>query len=307
VLGYFHITYMWKEKQVSKGTNDAVLVWRIRLEKVDLTEPSWWMPKGEDMPQPTTTHIGTIVAPMFGCDKCGVKSKEIFTAGWFCLNHLCEQYYTLPSGVAVDPRGLTYTEAFIGERTPFTGDIPSIKPAVPDEEGLHGTELALRRGFVCPDCGCCNRRVYWNRWVCENKQCQYTRPAQMMPYPKEILDDENTKFDAAMDKRRKTNGVNENALNERPFLYDPVATIFQRGYLRHSQTLTLGGYQVRQYFLPDSQGRILGSFSIFSSSPEINAKPGGADELFKTLEVTDIGLRRNPAAVVGRKCFQRPS
>ncbi|KXX72819.1 hypothetical protein MMYC01_210501 [Madurella mycetomatis] len=166
--------------------------------------------------------------------------------------------------------------------------------------GSNGTELTLRRSFVCPDCGCCNRRVCWNRWECENKDCQYRRDAPMLPYPQDTLDQENAKFDTAMEKRRKYWGVNGNALNEHLFHHGPFATILQRGYLRFLQTLTLGGYQVRQYFLPDAQGRILGSFSI-SASPEIHAEPGGSDELFGTSEVTDIDLRRNPAAVVGHK------
>lgn len=297
MLGYFHITDMWKEKQIPKGSKDVVLIWRMRFEKADLTEPSWWMPQSHNPHQ----NAGVLATPKTECEKCGTQSKEIFTAGWFCLNHLCEQYYVFPNGAAVKPKGLAYTDAFLHERTPFMGEIPFIRPAVPDHAGLHGTELALRRGFVCPDCGCCNRRVYWNRWECENKDCQYRRNAPMLPYPQDTLDQENAKFDTAMEKRRKYWGVNENALNEHLFHHDPFATIFQRGYLRLSQALTLDGYQVRQYFLPDAQGRILGSFSIFSASPEINVKPGGPDELFRTLEVTDIGLRRNPAAAVGRK------
>lgn len=287
---------MWKEKQIPKGAKNAVLVWRMRFEKADLAEPSWWMPEGHvpDQDTPPTTKRAK-------CQKCGVHSKEIFTVGWFCLNHLCESYYISPDGSPVEPKGLVYTDAFVKERTPFTGKISSIKPEMPDATGLHGTELSLRRGFVCPDCGCCNRRVFWNRWQCENKNCGYRCKALMLPYPQEILDKENEKFDNLMNRRRAYYGVNENALNEHVFHHDPFATIFQRGYLRLSQTLTLGGYQVRQYFLPDAQGRILGSFSIFSANPEIIGKPYGPDELFRTLEVADIGLRRNPAAVFGRK------
>jgi hypothetical protein len=205
------------------------------------------------------------------------------------------------TGAAVDIKDLAYTEKFLNERTPFVGEVPSLKPPVPDSAGLHGTELALRRGFVCPDCGCCNRRVYWNRWVCENKECEYARDAPMMPYPDALLEAENKKFDARMQKKRTTYGVNENTLGQDSYLFDPYATVYQRGYLQFSQTLTLGGHQVRQYFLPDSQGRILGSFSIFSASQEVNSRPNGPDDLFRTLEVTDIGLRRNPSAVIGRK------
>lgn len=298
MLGYFHITDMWKERQRPRGANKEVKIWRIRLEKADLSEPSWW---AGDIDDATQTDSPSPKAPVAKCAKCGTQSKEIFTAGWFCLNHNCTKYYTFRNGKVVKPTGLKYTEIFLNERTPFVGEIPPIRPPVPNHDGLYGTELSLRRGFVCPDCGCCNRRVYWNRWVCENKSCHYTRVAPMLHYPEQLLASENARFDAVMEKRRDTYGVNINALNEPDYIFDPFATIYQRGYLSHSQTLKLGGFQVRQYFLPDKDGRVLGSFSIFRSSDEVNGKPWGPDDIFRKMEVTDIGLRRNPAAVVGRE------
>ncbi|KAL2198595.1 hypothetical protein P885DRAFT_33104 [Corynascus similis CBS 632.67] len=266
------------EKQISKRNSKAVTAWRIRFEKADLAEPSWWTPETDEIGISNNTVVKASVTI---CKKCNTPSKEIFTTGWLCLNHKCEQYFVSTTGLAVDLEGLAYTEAFLSERTSFEGRIPSIKPSVPLSDGLHGTELALRRGFVCPDCGCCNRRVYWNRWLCENERCHYTRDAPMLPYPKALLRKENEEFDNRMSKRRTRYGVNENTLCQDVYLHDPFATIYQRGYLQFSQTLTLGG--------------------IFSASREVISKPNGPDDLFRTLELTDIGLRRNPAAVVGHK------
>ncbi|KAK4240107.1 hypothetical protein C8A03DRAFT_13524 [Achaetomium macrosporum] len=301
VLGYFHITDMWKEKQIPSGTKSPISTWRMRLEKADLTEPSWWVHSSQDAKISDPSVAQSIKAPVAICEKCKTPSKEIFNVGWFCLNHECKYYYRFAYGTVVALKGLAYTEVFLNERTPFEGEIPSIVPPIPDPTGLHGTELSLRRGFVCPDCGCCNRRVYWNRWVCENKDCQYARDAPMLPYPDALLEQENAKFEEKMRSRRLTYGVNENSLNQDGFEMDPFATVYQRGYLQFSQTLTLGGFKVRQYFLPDAQGRVLGSFSIFSASGKVNKRPNGSNDLFRTLEVTDIGLRRNPAAVVGHK------
>jgi hypothetical protein len=302
VLAYFHITDVWKEKYIPAEGRKAVSVYRIRFEKTNLSDPSWWIPEGADTADSTVaTATSTPKASVITCGKCNNPSKHIYAVGWFCLNHGCEHYYVFPDGVAVDPRGLAYNSAFLKERTPFEGKIPSVKPPIPNPAGLHGTELSLRRGFVCPDCGCCNRRVYWNRWVCENKECQYALDAPMLPYPAALLEKENEKFDRVMDRKRNAYGVNENTLQQDAYFLDPFATVYQRGYLQFSQTLNLGGYEVRQYFLPDAQGKILGSFSIFSASQTVNCRPDGPDDLFRTLELTDIGLRRNPAAVVGRK------
>ncbi|KAK0732512.1 hypothetical protein B0T21DRAFT_349516 [Apiosordaria backusii] len=55
------------------------------------------------------------------------------------------------------------------------------------------------------------------------------------------------------------------------------------------------------YKSADPIDQIIGSFTIFRSSERINTKADGPDELFHTLEVEDIGLRRNPAAVAGHK------
>lgn len=294
---------MWKEKQIPKGAQTPVAIWRIRFEKADLAEPSWWIPKGQ---APTEADISaglSLKTPVETCSTCGISSKEIFTAGWFCLNNKCKNYYVFPTGKSVDLVGLTYTSTFLNQRTLFIGKIPSVTPPIPSHEGLHGTELAVRRGFVCPDCGSCNRRIYWNNWVCENPNCQFIREAPMRPYPAENLDKENERFDKLMVKRREHWGVNYNPLKNADRIHDPLASHYNRGLLPYSQTLTEGGHLIRQYFLNDAAGKILGSFSIFSSTETINAQPGGPDELFRSLELIDIGLRRNPAAVAGRKYY----
>jgi hypothetical protein len=279
-----------------------VKIWRIRFEKADLTEPSWWTTEGETTTQADASLNLVPKTARHTCERCGTDSKEIFTAGWFCLNDQCEDYYIFPNGIPVVLEGLTYTPALIQERTPFAGEIPSIKPPVPCHNGLHGTELILRRGFVCPECGCCNRRVYWNHWVCENQDCQYARDAPMLHYPTELLQKEDAKFDARMDARRKSNFVNYNPDNQVGRIHDPIAARYVRTYLPDSQTLVIGGYLVRQYFLRDCiNDQVIGSFSIFSSNDAVNAQPDGPDELFRNLELTDIGLRRNPVAVIGRK------
>jgi hypothetical protein len=301
VLGYFHITDVWKEKQVPEGAQMPVKIWRMRFEKANLAEPSWWAPEGAYTVGSNVPVDLSVKTRVVTCGQCNTPSKEIFTSGWFCLNSACDHYFVYATGGSVDIPCLAYNQEFLNERTPFVGEIPSIIPATPDPTGLHGTEIALRRGYVCPDCGCCNRRVYWNHWECENNECDYACNALMRPYPEDLLKLENTTFDFKMNKKRNNQGVNDNTLNHNGFLHDPLATIYNRDCLPLSQTLTLGGYNVRQYYLPNSEGKILGSFSIFSAKPEVLTKPNGPNDLFRTLELTDIGLRRNPAAVVGRK------
>ncbi|KAK3336035.1 hypothetical protein B0T19DRAFT_408328 [Cercophora scortea] len=280
---------------------------------------------------------------------------------------MCDKFFDFAGKkVAIDVNKLTYTKAFLSERTQFQGDIPSLKPPIPGSEGCHGTEKVLRRGFVCADCGCCNRRLFWNRWFCENRG--FTLDATMQPYPDHVLEEEAAKFDGLMSRRRRQNAVNrgsavsdlveeaesagdttdrsisdkqmtedsevdesdideddsdmagagqskkntngtlESTVRESPSEValdngevDLLATRLNRKVIRLMQNLSFGRYTARQYFLPDIDGNIIGSLTLFTSNPQINAMANGPNDLYRQLELLDIGLRRNPAAIVGHK------
>ncbi|KAK0718857.1 hypothetical protein B0T21DRAFT_351641 [Apiosordaria backusii] len=285
VLDWFHITYMWKEKLRARGSQRVFTVWRVRFEKANPFTPSWWIPLGEE------ENVTPVTCPVGACSTCNTQSKQIFTVGWFCLNHLCRNYYKLPSTLDdVDIDTLAYSQEFLNERTPYEGDIPSLIPTLPNAEGMHGTELALRQGFVCPKCNYACRRVYWSWLACESSNCRFRQQAVMIPYSKLLLSNEEEIFTKNMQAKRLRNKVN-----------DSLATILNQTYAVLSPVTTLGGYTVRQFFLTNPTHQVIGSFTIFRSSEQINTKADGPDELFRTLEVEDIGLRRNPAAIAGHK------
>ncbi|KAK0703506.1 hypothetical protein B0T26DRAFT_744306 [Lasiosphaeria miniovina] len=81
-------------------------------------------------------------------------------------------------------------------------------------------------------------------------------------------------FDRLMTKRRETNQV----------IDDQLATRLNRTCLNDTQTVTLGSYTARQYFLPDPSGNIIGSFTLLVSNPQINSQPFGPDHLFREIE-----------------------
>lgn len=302
MLAYFHITDVWKERHVTES-GDIVAVWRIRFEKADLDEPSWWRPMQDGVaelgPEPYDLLAKTPVAT---CNACNAPSKEIFTFGWTCLNNRCERYFVFSEGPVEDINSLAYTSVFLNERTLFVGRIPSLFPERRDLTNLHGTEGLCRGGFVCPECGCACRRLYWNCLKCENTSCMYEEEAVMHPYPKHMLRDENRRFDASL---RKPNqkitfdmkvDVTTLKVSDFPRQLAALQRPFQLG-----QTLHLGGFEVSQYYLPGVDGRIIGSFSIFSANDTINSRADGPDDLFQRLELLDIGLCRNPSAIAGRK------
>ncbi|KAK3694575.1 hypothetical protein B0T22DRAFT_496957 [Podospora appendiculata] len=291
---------VWGEMQVVQAGYKAVRVWRVRLEKADLGKPSWWADQRSQTIMTTDgneTHstAESTRAPSTECSHCNISSKEIFKTGWTCLNHTCDGFFNFAGKKdAIDISKLTYTKAFLSERTQFQGVVPSLMPPIPSSEGFHGTEKVLRRGFVCADCGCCNRRHFWNRWFCEN--CGFTLEATMQPYPDHVLEEETSKFDGLMSRRRRQNTVNQDDCE-----VDLLATRLSHKVIRLMQHLSFGRYKARQYFLPDIDGNIIGSFTLFISNPHINSMANGPNDLHRQLELLDIGLRRNPAAVVGHK------
>ncbi|KAM7222874.1 hypothetical protein V8F06_001772 [Rhypophila decipiens] len=299
VLDWFHITDLWAEMHVTREGHKPVRVWRMRFEKADLSKPSWWTPPtGEE---PSSTAAYSYQTSTQRCKKCGVESKEIFKAGlWTCLNHTCASFFKFPPRRRVQVNKLEYTDAFLNERNPFVGPLPPLRPELPRFDGLHGTEKLLRHGFVCPQCGNCNRRVFWNRFSCEN--CPYKLESVMLPYPWEDLAKEEMVFEQLIARRRKKKPVKIVLVRRQLGKGDePFSTILNRDSITITQTLYFGSYKVRQYFLPDPEGNIIGSFALFISNPDINAAPNGPNELFRQLELSDIGLKRNAAALPGNK------
>ncbi|KAK3363435.1 hypothetical protein B0T25DRAFT_442633 [Lasiosphaeria hispida] len=307
VLDYFQITDIWKEPQAQRNGN-VVKVWRIRFEKAELHTSSWWAPrnaKDGDNNALSPSHnseylsIEEFSGQSRHCVICWQHSKEIFTVGWMCLNPGCASYFHTHSPITnATASSLAYTEAFLNQRNPLIGPLPKLKPSIPDLDtvGLHGTESDSRCGFVCPDCGCCSRRLFWNRLVCEN--CSRWWPAPMLPYPQANLQAEAIYIDSLTTKRRITNGVNAGVPES---AHDTFACVLNRTCIQPAEGFVFGSYTARQYFLPDATGQVIGSFTLFVSNQNINSRQHGPDDLFRELSVTDIGLKRNPAANVGSK------
>ncbi len=312
VLDYFHITDLWKEQEVTeKGV--TIKVWRIRFEKADLSKPSWWMPNAIN-PRPTAVsstgasppldpeeasdgsdEVLAVSAPLGAacpqqtCAECLKVSKKIFTLGWACLNHLCGKYYIF-TGVdePIDINGLCYTAEFLDERSSYSKPIPPVCPQMLDFTGRHGTELVCRQGFVCAHCGCCNSRIFWNQLLCEN--CNTGQAITMQPYPQNLLDSQVSYLTNLANGRRAGN--------------EPLAFTLNQDLIRPAGSTSIGNYRVSQYYLPDENGNLIGSFTMFTSNDSINGQQFGPNDLFRDLEIRDIGLRRNPAAVAGRKSRQ---
>lgn len=265
VLDFFHVTEIWSEKfKDKKGCRE----FRVRLEKANLNTASWW-----DLDRPHYQLPGAKVEKKT-CAMCKKASKHIFKAGWTCLTSTCTQFYKDAAGNRIWSN--EYTDAFLNEREGFSGPVPSIIPAEPKTDGQHGSEEAMRAGRVCPMCNCCSSRKFWLGWSCEN--CGWEQPVKMKEYPAAQLKQDMQKFEAKVKGMRKRNGIDS-------FVFTKLDSHLLYRYL------VFGQYQVAQVLIPDPQGIIIGSVTIFQANDAIRRR--GPDDLFRELSTTDIGLQRN--------------
>ncbi len=108
------------------------------------------MPEGQEL---SPFRPGDVVLSSQRCDNCQKVSDEIFTAGWTCLQELCENFFTFPP--EVDINSLEYADAFLNFRVGYDFEkgetIPDMMPPLPVKEAnTYGTEKIYRIGIVCP-------------------------------------------------------------------------------------------------------------------------------------------------------------
>lgn len=288
VLGWFHVTDVWCEKSGLREPR----YWMVRLELINLNEIPWYSVKGADLPYSLEEPDFTTKAPLYTCSSCNTESKEIFNKGWTCLQSHCENYFVFASGAKFDNNTLDYADLFLQERSLFTGQASPRGPLIPDlptETNLGiaslealGFEKACRRGIVCPQCHCCSRRLYWDRWLCENEQCGYIHKLRThaLTASEVITDEKNHDY-----VHKKDEGY-------------VAPEIVSREYAS-------GQYRVRRYEICGNFGQNVGFVEHYVSNEIINSQPGGPNDLFKDMQVTEMHLKKSPVRAAGSK-FYRP-
>ena len=127
---------------------------------INLKTPSWCDVKGS--PPPTTKPGFITKASREPCHVCGMSSKQVFEAGWTCLNEKCTNFSTNHN---VHQGTRSWNPAFVNERNEWPEYIKPpmpLKPAPPINSlngSLMETSLQAWKGMVCRDCGRCNSRT----------------------------------------------------------------------------------------------------------------------------------------------------
>ncbi|KAI0119492.1 hypothetical protein F4814DRAFT_458716 [Daldinia grandis] len=273
VLDYFYVTEIWQEK-TREHQGPIVIIYMVRLEKVDLTNRSWWAPRGVNAIEAGEFKSGEYSCTSSTCTTCQNPSKEIFEQGWTCLNSQCPRFFELAT--LLDVNELKYNNAFLRERTKYSGIPPSDErvPALPSDQGnTFGSEKEYKQGILCPKCSCCSRRIKWDGWYCENTECDFTHAVPIKMTPLHRITAENLKV-----KSKKKIRITD--ADERVRVYKT----------------TVGEQKVKTFFLPDeNDDRCIGTVTRIRPTKEAISREGGLNDLYLHLQKEDLKLERRPA------------
>jgi hypothetical protein len=262
---------MWSEKY------NGIQRWMVRLEKINLEEKSWWSAKDALHSPPNFDSPKTETRT---CTTCNKESKLIYKQGWACLNAdpadsklNCEKFFVFDQDT--DDKTLEFAPAFLQERTKFELDPgPLVPPIITDQDlvrlGEYGFEERCKKGIVCPECGCCSRRIEWRQWVCENPSCQYLY--SLTPH-------------AVSASIAASQGTRKDILLKQEFIKSSIRI----------RNFSLKGFNVFEYTIPGVNGEDIGFIRHYKSNGDINHLPGGPDDLFQEMQTHNLGLKRNAA------------
>ncbi|KAI0169807.1 hypothetical protein GGR52DRAFT_592408 [Hypoxylon sp. FL1284] len=292
VLDHFVITDVWAE-MTTGGQEKAVKSFKVRLQKLDLGTRSWFAPKDASPLEAGEFEVGQYTCKLIDCPSCKTSSKEKFTKGWTCLNRKCDQFFAFGGEHDVDVDSLEYNENFLRERVAYKAADNELLPLVPsvpaDDDKSLGCEKSFKQGIVCPNCGCCSRRIKWEGWECENPECDYVLQIPIKAIPLEMTASENQKA-----KSREM--CHETIKVER----STVGRYEITTYLLPSEALT--GEDLTSTNLPDKDGQhFVGSVTRIRPNEGIRTRPGGLNDLYMDMQGQNISLERRGARNAGQR------
>lgn len=271
-MDFFRVTHIWFEKVGKKSGA------RIRLQKLDLEKKSWWAAESSPDPLPLAQRQFSQFESEV-CESCSLPSCRIYAEGWMCLNPQCRAFWKLDG--CPPPNELTFDPSFLRAREPPDEKVRPQYSLVPDllSSLEPSPDAAFSRvawkGIVCPKCHKCIARKRWEGWICHDPldehdigksgtHCSFSRTFRLpVASLRSVLTDlEIGAIQRAI--RLNTKGIM------------PIREV--------SRT-----YQKFTYNIPN-----IGTVTHFSANREVLGQPGGPNDLFRELQLVDLGLRRYP-------------
>ncbi|KAJ5124416.1 uncharacterized protein N7515_008241 [Penicillium bovifimosum] len=274
IMSWFRVTNVWFERI---GTNHGA---KVRFEKLNLAEKSWWAAKGSAPPMPLELRDFDTKPETLKCESCSKESIRMYEDGWMCLQPECDRFWK--TGDVPSPPGLTFNPAFLSFRSrpdPKSGPKCSLVPDLLSTLNEDATDLSTSRvawkGIVCPECHKCVRRTLWRGWKCSDDStgtetsgnvCSFERLMTMNPISRQLL----------LDDSERPSIKREMVFNTK-FMIPEIDDVSFSPYRR--LTYKLDG---------------VGFITHFVANEEINSRPNGPDDLFIDLQREDLGLKHFP-------------
>ena len=258
-MGYFLVSHIWSEKI----NGHAGL--KVRFEKLDLAQKSWWSAKGSPLPPPLEERDFVLKPENIQCQKCKTRSFRVYSEGWMCLERGCTQFWKINN--SDPPTTLTFHAGFLNTRfppglssqppLPFTSNPPSI--------GIGTVSEVAWRGIVCPKCQRCIPCTRWSGWKCPCKKFLL----KINRFQVDILT-----VDGPQERKSQLNG--------------PIKTT------RYTLTPRVDDDSISPYQKITYSLGVTGSVTHIVADKEINGRPGGPNDMFDNLQAqaNELGLRR---------------
>lgn len=275
VMAFFRITDIWFEKIGSKVGA------KVRFEKLDLAEKSWWAARDSPMPLPAAERDFALQPQIMKCPQCMSTSPRVYDEGWMCLTPSCKNFWTIdgrppPSTLSLHSDFLTYRSPPDPNLIPHHSLVPDLLATISENDADTSTSRISWKGIVCPLCRKCISRRFWRGWKCTDDieaspdrsgiDCPFERMVDMRPISlRSVVND----FELAPIKR---------ALFFDPKFAPPMI-----------DDETCSPYRKLTYNIAGA-----GSITHFVANKSINARRNGPNDLFARLQIADLGLRRYP-------------
>lgn len=273
-MAYFRVTDIWFERIGGKAGG------KVRFEKIDLENKSWWAEKDSLPPSPIEQRV-EIKPEKVQCLECSQSSTRIYNEVWMCLQPSCRSFWTIDG--STPPTCLTFHPDFLNHRAapdpslqPHYSLVPNLLATINEHEGDASLSRIAWRGIVCPQCSKCISRRFWRGWRCTDdaitgsgqhcNACSFEKTVKIKPVSLRSVIDE---FELSPIKRT--------------VFFDPK---FMTPEIDDS---SLHPYRKLTYRLPG-----VGSVTHFVSNMAINSRANGPNDLFQQLQASDLGLRRYP-------------
>ncbi|KAL5391706.1 hypothetical protein DPSP01_000998 [Paraphaeosphaeria sporulosa] len=280
VLGHYKPTNIWTEEQNGKK------VVRYRFERLDpRDELAWFQPKGMEEICPP----GSLEPPIVrSCLTCRKSCPQVYLQGWACLNGDCRAFwkFTSSSGelTKLNDEGLVYDPRFLKQKTKWPGE--HLQPSLgyrPLEvfDDTRAEDLYTRaawNGMICPRCNGCILRLSFLGWDCKTPECGFQFHPPRMALPATAITDPGAAFTL-------TDG------------YTPSRDLVMAKEIRRRKPHYANNNRTDVYDLPIPRCYIAHKIA----NKTINEAPGGPNDIFKELQLVDIGLRRRKMTPEGQK------